>query len=129
MQALRNDRETDGSDHSDSAAGLVELVALVGFFAMYIVVGVVPVGLTALFYHHIEVTIGNEYSGAANPLALIHLVLMNVGIAAATCSMIYAGYFGDTELWPISQGGMEWTMQQVAEQIVAVSLSGRIRAR
>lgn len=36
-------------------AGFVELAALFGFFAMYIVVGVIGVGLTALFYHHLEV--------------------------------------------------------------------------
>jgi len=35
------------------AAGFVELAALFGFFAMYIVVGVVGIALTALLYHHV----------------------------------------------------------------------------
>lgn len=101
------------------AAGFVELAALFGFFAMYIVVGVIGVGLTALFYHHIEVVMGKVYRGVANVLAWIHLVLMNVGIAGATWPMIYAGWWGDMALFPTSQAGLGWTIDQLAEQILA----------
>jgi len=100
-------------------AGFVELAALFAFFAMYVVVGVLGAGLSALFYHHVEVVMGKIYSGVANALAWIHLVLMNVGIAGATWTMIYAGYLDGVELWPTSQGGLGWTIEQVAEQVVA----------
>lgn len=99
-------------------AGFVELAALFAFFAMYVVVGVLGVGLSALFYHHIEVVMGKTYSGAADDLAWIHLVLMNVGIVGSTWTITYVGYLGDVELWPTSQGGMGWTIEQVAEQIL-----------
>jgi len=99
-------------------AGFVELAALFAFFAMYVVVGVLGVGLSALFYHHIEVVMGKTYSGAADGLAWIHLVLMNVGIVGSTWTITYVGYLGDVELWPTSQGGMGWTIEQVAEQIL-----------
>ena len=74
------------------AAGFVELAALFGFFAMYVVIGVVGVALTALFYHHVEIVMGKTYRGVANLFAWVHLVLMNIGIAGATWPMIYAGF-------------------------------------
>jgi len=98
--------------------GFVELAALFAFFAMYIVVGVLGAGVSSLFYHHVEVVMGKMYNGRARTLAWIHLVLMNVGIAGATWTMIYAGYVGGLELWPTSQGGLGLSMEQVAEQVV-----------
>jgi hypothetical protein len=100
------------------AAGFVELAALFGFFAMYVVVGVLGAGLSALFYHHVEVVMGKRYRGTANALAWIHLVLMNVGIAGATWPMIYAGFWGDIALGAPGQGGLGWTLDQVAAQIL-----------
>jgi hypothetical protein len=76
------------------SAGFVELAALFAFFAMYIVLGVLGAGVSSLFYHHVEVVMGKMYSGRAKTLAWIHLVLMNVGIAGATWTMIYAGGIG-----------------------------------
>jgi hypothetical protein len=100
------------------SAGFVELAALFAFFAMYVVVGVLGAGVSSLFYHHVEVAMGKMYKGGAKALAWIHLVLMNVGIAGAAWTMIYAGYLGGVELWPTSQGGLGWSMEQVAEQLV-----------
>lgn len=100
------------------SAGFVELAALFAFFAMYVVVGVLGAGVSSLFYHHVEVVMGKMFTGGAKTLAWIHLVLMNVGIAGATWTMIYAGYLGGVELWPTSQGGLGWSMEQVAEQVV-----------
>ena len=101
------------------AAGFVELAALFGFFAMYVVVGVVGVALTALLYHHVEIVRGKTYRGAANLFAWVHLTLMNIGIAGATWTMMYAGFWGDIALGPLSQGGLGWTIEKVAEQILA----------
>jgi hypothetical protein len=97
----------------------VELAALFGFFAMYIVVGVVGVALTALLYHHVEVVKGKTYEGTANLFAWVHFLLMNIGIAGATWPMIYAGFWGDIALGQPSQGGLGWTLDQVAAQILA----------
>jgi hypothetical protein len=101
-------------------AGFVELAALFAFFAMYVVVGVLGTGVSSLFYHHVEVVMGKMYSGEAETLAWIHLVLMNVGIAGATWTMIYAGYLGGVELWSTSQGGLGWSVEQVVEQVVTL---------
>jgi hypothetical protein len=101
------------------AAGFVELTALFGFFAMYIVVGVIGIALTALLYHHVEAVMGKTYEGTANLLAWVHFLLMNIGIAGATWPMIYAGFWGDIALGPPSQGGLGWTIDQVAAQILA----------
>ncbi|MDG6994703.1 MAG: hypothetical protein JRN52_02170 [Nitrososphaerota archaeon] len=88
-------------------------------YVMYIVVGVVAVGLTALFYHHFEVVLGKRYRGViANALAWIHLVLMNVGAAAATWLLMYAGYLGESALMPAAEGGGGLTALQVHEQIL-----------
>lgn len=100
------------------AAGFVELAALFAFFTIYVVVGVLGAGLNALLYHHVEVVMGKMYRGTANALAWIHLVLMNVGIAGASWIMIYSGYVGGVELWPTNHGGLGWSIEQVAEQVV-----------
>ncbi len=100
-------------------AGFVELAALFGFFAMYIVVGVVGMASTALFYHHVEVVMGKTYMGTANLFAWVHFLLMNIGIAGATWTMMYAGFWGDIALGSSSQSGLGWTLTQVASQILA----------
>lgn len=87
-------------------------------YVLYIVVGVVAVGLTALFYHHFEVVLGKRYRGIANILAWIHLVLMNIGAAAATWLLMYAGYLGESALMPTAEGGGGLTALQVHEQIL-----------
>jgi multisubunit Na+/H+ antiporter MnhC subunit len=91
---------------------------LVGY-AMYIVVGVVAVGLTALFYYHFEVSWNKPYRGLSNAFAWVHLVLMNVGAAAATLMLMYAGYFGERALMPLSEGGLALNAGQVHVQILS----------
>jgi hypothetical protein len=98
-------------------AGFVELAALFAFFAMYIVVGVLGAGVSSLLYHHVEVVMGKMYVGGANALAGIHIILMNVGIAGATWTIICAGCLGVVELWPTNQGGSGWSIEQVVEQV------------
>ena len=101
------------------SAGFVELAALFGFFAMYIVVGVVGIALTALLYYHVEVVMGKMYDGMVNLFAWIHFLLMNTGIVGATWPMIYTGFWGDIAVGPPSQGGLGWSLDQVAAQILA----------
>jgi len=75
-------------------------------YILYIVVGVLAVATTALFYHHFEVILNRPYSGIANYLAWIHVVLMNVGVAAAAGILMYGGYLGGAAMLPTSVGGL-----------------------
>jgi hypothetical protein len=76
------------------SAGTWEFVGLSGF----LMIGVLGVGLSALFYHYIEVIRGRPYRGVANSLAWLHLVLMNVGTAGAAWLLILAGHIGGSLL-------------------------------
>jgi multisubunit Na+/H+ antiporter MnhC subunit len=99
------------------ASGSAGTWFLVGY-SMYILVGVVAVGLTALFYHHFEVDQHKPYKGLSNAFAWVHLVLMNIGAAAATFMLMYAGYFGERALMPLSEGGLNLAAGQVHETIM-----------
>jgi hypothetical protein len=78
---------------------------IVGYI-MYIVVGVVAVAVTALFYYYFEVILNRPYKGIANYLAWTHLILMNVGVAAAAAILMYGGYMGGTAMLPTTVGGL-----------------------
>ena len=100
------------------AIGFSEVTALAGL-GLYLVVGVIGAGLTAQFYHHFEVRLGKPYIGfITNGLAWVHLILMNVGVAAASILMIYAGYLGDIAVTSREFGGFEMSIEQAAEQIL-----------
>lgn len=100
------------------AIGFSEVTALAGL-GLYLVVGVIGTGLTAQFYHHFEVRVGRPYTGfLSNGLAWVHLILMNVGVAAASILMIYAGYLGDIAVSSREFGGFEMSIEQAAEQIL-----------
>ena len=100
------------------AIGFSEVTALAGL-GLYLVVGVIGTGLTAQFYHHFEVRVGRPYRGfLSNGLAWVHLILMNVGVAAASILMIYAGYLGDIAVSSREFGGFEMSIEQAAEQIL-----------
>ncbi len=87
----------------------------VGYLS-YIMVGVIAVGLTALFYYNFEVAQGKPYHGVANYFAWIHLVLMNVGVAAATYMLMYGGYFGGAAL--INKQSAEWVHVNILSGLV-----------
>jgi hypothetical protein len=55
---------------------------------IYIIVAVLGVAVSSLFYHYLDVNMGS----AAKALAWAHLVLMNVGASAAAGMMMYGGY-------------------------------------
>lgn len=76
-----------------------------GYIA-YIVVGVIGVAVSSLFYHYLgggdrHASIGRASSG----LAWTHLILMNVGITAAAAMMMLAGYQGGAAMLPPAIGG------------------------
>lgn len=98
--------------------GFSEITALAGL-GLYLVVGVIGTGLTGHFYHHFEIRAGKPYEGkVTNGLAWTHLVLMNVGVAATSMLMIYAGYLGDIAVGEKEAGGFGMTIEQVSQQIL-----------
>ena len=61
-------------------------------YIIYIVVGVIGVAVSAIFYYYIENVLAKQYdSTIAKALAWSHLVLMNLGTTAATSMLMYAG--------------------------------------
>lgn len=87
-------------------------------YIMYIIVGVIGVAVSALFYHYLEVIMGKRFRKSANVLGWIHITLMNVGTAGAMGMMMYAGYLGGAAMLPTSVGGMGFDAAQ-AHKILA----------
>ncbi len=67
-------------------------------YILYIMIGVIAVAVTGLFYYYIEDIQGKVYEGLTNALAWFHFGLMNVGVAASTWALMYAGYQGGSYL-------------------------------
>jgi hypothetical protein len=82
---------------------------------MYIIIGVIGVALSALFYHYLENVLGKSISAGAKALAWTHLILMNVGTIAAMTLFMYAGYFGGASMLPESVGGQGFDAGQTHE--------------
>jgi len=76
------------------------------FFLGYIfyMILVVAIAVTATFYHHLEIDMRKSIHGFKSVLAWIHLVGMNVGGAATTLTMIFAGLIGSGILSVITSG-------------------------
>ncbi len=85
-------------------------------YIMYILIGVIGVAVSSVFYHYLgEGSNNRDRSGsmrASNVLAGIHLLLMNVGIFAACIMMMYAGYVAGSSVLPINSGGKGYTATQ-----------------
>ena len=66
------------------------------FFLGYIfyLILVVAIAVTAVFYNHLEIGMSRQIRGFRTVLAWIHFVGMNVGGAATTITMIFAGLAG-----------------------------------
>lgn len=82
-------------------------------YTTYLIVGVVAMAVTALFYHYIENVLGKPYTGIANTFAWLHLVLMNVGVVGATWMMMIGGYQGGAAMLPPAVGGRGWNATMV----------------
>lgn len=87
-------------------------------YLLYLVVGVLGVATTALFYQHIEVTLSKPYSGFRSLFAFAHLILMEVGVLMATGLLMYAGYIGGAGLLPTAVGGGGMDRSEVHEILV-----------
>lgn len=84
-------------------------------YVMYIVVGIMGVAVSALFYHYIENVLGKRIRRAAKALAWTHFVLMNVGTVAAMGLLMYAGYIGGASMLPQDVGGRGFNAGQAHE--------------
>jgi heme/copper-type cytochrome/quinol oxidase subunit 1 len=87
-------------------------------YVMYIVVGVVAMAVTALFYFFIESIQGKVYKGAAKALAWAHLVLGNVGVAGTAILAMVGGYLGGAAMQPAQYGGQGYSTGQVHVHIL-----------
>ena len=89
-----------------------------GYF-IYIVVGVIGVAVSAIFYYYIESVLAKQYNGTiAKALAWGHIILMNLGTTAATSMLMYAGYASGAAMLPVSIGGKGFNQGQ-AHQILS----------
>src|SRR5919108_1127536 len=73
-------------------------------YIFYMILVVVAIAVTAVFFNHLEVGMGRRMKGFRSVLAWIHLVGMNVGGAATTITIIFAGLAGSGILGVILEG-------------------------
>lgn len=65
----------------------------------YLIVPVIGSGLSALFYHYVEVVMHRPYQGGLQYLAWAHLIIGNVFLGAALAALMYGGYVGGSQLF------------------------------
>jgi hypothetical protein len=88
------------------------------FFLGYIfyMILVVAIAVTATFYHQLEIDMRKNIRGFKTILAWIHLVGMNVGGAATTLTMVFAGLIGSGILSVIT-GGASTSVSQLQPNV------------
>lgn len=87
-------------------------------YVIYIVVGVIGVAVSAIFYHiayHLGEQQYYEKNRIPRVLAWCHLLLMNVGIVAVAGMLMYAGYVAGAAMLPESVGGKGFDNAQAHE--------------
>ena len=86
-------------------------------YIMYIVVGVIGVAVSALFYLYLERVLKKQYQihRGAEVVAWIHLILMNFGTTVAMGMLMFAGYAGGAAMLPLSVGGRGFSAGQAHE--------------
>jgi len=87
-------------------------------YILYLVIGVIAIAVTAIFYFYFEGVMGKVYHGLTSYLAWGHYVLMNVGVAGSMLLMIWGGYRAGVAAAATSSGGLGWTSLQIHENIL-----------
>ncbi|MDG6905624.1 MAG: hypothetical protein JRN20_07565 [Nitrososphaerota archaeon] len=87
-------------------------------YILYLVVGVIGVAVTSIFYFYIEGIQGKVYSGLANALAWGHYVFMNVGVAGSMLLMMWGGYMAGYAGTATAAGGLGYTTTEIHEKIL-----------
>ena len=86
---------------------------------MYVVVGVIGVAVSAIFYYYLEKILAKPYDKRLTKvLAWTHLLLMNLGAISAMGMLMYAGYIGGAAMLPEDIGGQGFNAGQT-HQILA----------
>ncbi len=70
----------------------------------YLLIGVAGIGMSALFYQHLEATLGSPLTGWRNT-AWIHLTVGGIAAAAASLLMTWGGFQAGAALLPVASGG------------------------
>ncbi|MER5174628.1 MAG: hypothetical protein ABJB76_08510 [Candidatus Nitrosocosmicus sp.] len=88
-------------------------------YILYIVVGVLGVAVSSLFYLYLERVLGKQYKDNtfAKIAAWIHLLFMNIGTVIAMSMLMFAGYVGGAAMLPVSIGGRGLNALQAHEII------------
>lgn len=87
-------------------------------YLIYIVVGVIGVAVSSLFYHYLGgKNDGSGFRRSVDALAWTHLILMNVGATAAAAMLMLAGYQGGAAMLPLDIGGQGLDAGQAHEII------------
>jgi hypothetical protein len=90
-------------------------------YIMYIVVGVIGVAVSSLFYHYLEKDMHRSYSSLiARIMAWSHLMLMNIGIVVTCGLLMYGGYAAGASMLPVSVGGKEFDEGQAHEILAPI---------
>jgi len=71
----------------------------------YGLVGILAIAVSALFYHHIEATLGFPYKGWRNYAAWAHIILGGGLGSAGALLTAYGGYAAGAAMLPTSVGG------------------------
>jgi hypothetical protein len=75
-------------------------------YIVYLIIGVVAMAVTSLFYFYIETAQGKTYKGIAEALSWIHLTLGNIGVAGASLAAMWGGYWAARAIAPTNVGGL-----------------------
>lgn len=67
-------------------------------YMFYFLIGVVTMGIFALGYHVVEDYLKVPIKGAYKAMAWTHYVLMSAGVILSTWILMYAGYYGVSQL-------------------------------
>jgi len=84
----------------------------------FLLIGIVGLGLSALFYHHLEVTMGRPLRGWRNLAALVHLFVGGLGGAVASLVMAWSGYQAGVAGLSTQSGGGGQTGLWIHENIL-----------
>lgn len=89
-------------------------------YVVYLIVGVVAMAVTSLFYFYIETVQGKTYKGITKALSWIHLVLGNVGVAGASLAVMWGGYWAAQAVAATTVGGLGLKPGAAHEVLVVV---------
>ena len=88
-------------------------------YIMYVVVGVIGIAVSAIFYFYLEKILAKPYNKRLTKLlAWTHLLLMNLGTTFAMGMLMYVGYIGGAAMLPEDIGGQGFNAEQT-HQILA----------